>query len=99
MTMAMGKPDKPKINLRDKFISLLELPKEIVANLPLISIVGNEEIKIENYKNLIEYTQESIRINTSCGIFKIEGKKLILKHITAEAITVTGLVTKLEYIL
>ncbi len=87
------------LNIKNKISNMFELPKEIVLNLPLISIVGNQEINIENYKGVIEYTEMKIRINTSCGIFKIEGKNLSLKQITAEAITVTGVVTKLEYLM
>lgn len=86
-------------NIRKKITNMLELPKEIVLNLPLISVTGNEEIVIENYKGIIEYNEERIRINTSCGIIRIEGKSLHLKRITAENMTINGLITKLEYIL
>ncbi len=91
-----------KINTRHikkTITSMFELPKEIVFNLPLINVIGNEEINIENYKGIIEYNLERVRINTSCGIIKIEGKKLLLKQITAENISVTGSISKFEYIL
>ena len=78
---------------------MLELPKEIVFNLPLITVIGNEEINIENYKGVIEYNPERIRINTSCGVIKIQGEKLLLKQITAENISVAGIILKFEYIL
>jgi sporulation protein YqfC len=93
----MRKISKNKI--KKTITSMLELPKEIVFNLPLITVIGNEEINIENYKGIIEYNLERIRINTSCGIIKIEGKKLSLKQITAENICVNGSISKLEYIL
>lgn len=86
-------------NIRKKITAILELPKEIVLNLPLISVIGNEEINIENYKGIIEYNEERIRINTSSGIIRIEGKSLHLKRITAESMTINGIITKLEYIL
>lgn len=88
-----------KNNIKKTITSMLELPKEIVFNLPLITIIGSEEINIENYKGVIEYNLERIRINTSCGIIRIEGKKLALKQITAENISVSGSISKLEYIL
>lgn len=91
-----------KINtsrIKKTITSMFELPKEIVFNLPLINVIGNEEINIENYKGIIEYNLERVRINTSCGIIKIEGKKLLLKQITAENISVTGSISKFEYIL
>ena len=76
----------------------LALPKEIVLNLPLISLYGNEELNLENYKGVVEYTSERIRINTSKGILKIEGRNLLLKQVTSENISVTGGIVKIEYI-
>ena len=90
---------KKKMQIKSKITSLFELPTEVMLNLPLISITGSELVTIENYKGVIEYSEERVRINTSSGILKIEGKSLTLKQITAEEITVKGIVTKLEYLL
>ena len=76
----------------------LALPKEIMLNLPLISLYGNEELNLENYKGVVEYTSERIRINTSKGVLKIEGRNLLLKQVTSENISVTGGIVKIEYI-
>ena len=88
-----------KSNIKKTITSMLELPKEVVFNLPLITVIGNEEINIENYKGVIEYNLERVRINTSCGVIKIQGKKLLLKQITTENISVAGVISKFEYIL
>lgn len=94
----MKKIFKVNQNIKKKLVNTLELPKEIIFNLPLITMVGNEEINIENYKGVIEYSPEKIRINTECGVLKINGEKLSFKQITAENIIVTGVIQKLEYI-
>ena len=94
----MKKIFKGNQNIKKKLVNTLELPKEIIFNLPLITMVGNEEINIENYKGVIEYSPEKIRINTECGVLKINGEKLSFKQITAENIIVTGVIQKLEYI-
>ncbi len=85
-------------DIKKKIGAMMELPKEIMLNLPLISMIGNEEVMIENYKGIIEYTDERVRISTTAGIFRIEGKSLCLKQITSENIAVTGSIVKLEYI-
>ena len=94
----MKKIFKVNQNIKKKLVNALELPKEIIFNLPLITIVGNEEINIENYKGVIEYSPEKIRINTECGVLKINGEKLSFKQITAENIIVTGVIQTLEYL-
>ncbi|MCL2593295.1 MAG: sporulation protein YqfC [Defluviitaleaceae bacterium] len=85
--------------IRNKLTDMLELPKEVVLGLPLISIIGSEEISIENYKGIIEYTSERIRINTSCGVLKIEGRNMVLKQITSENMLITGSILKFEYLI
>jgi sporulation protein YqfC len=77
---------------------LFELPPEIILNLPMITLIGKDELSVENYKSIIEYGGETIRINTSCGIIKIEGRGLVLKQVTSENILVTGQILKFEYI-
>lgn len=91
--------EKNEKNLTKTVSAMLELPKEIMLNLPLITIIGKEDLTVENYKGIIEYTDEKIRLKTSCGILKIEGKKLCLKEITSENIAISGTITKFEYIL
>jgi sporulation protein YqfC len=91
-------PLPKELKIKNKITAILDLPKEIVLNLPLISVIGIEEFTIENYKGIIEYTEERMRISTSCGILKIEGKKLCLKQITAENIAITGTISKFEYL-
>ncbi len=87
------------MKIKSKITNMFDLPKEIVMNLPLITITGSEEIAIENFKGVIEYTPERIRINTSCGVLKIMGRGLLLKQVTSENILVTGNVAGLEYLL
>ena len=90
----MGKQEKVKREVT----AALALPKEIVLNLPLITLYGNEELNLENYKGVVEYTGERIRISTSKGILKIEGRNLLLKQVTSENISVTGGILRIEFI-
>jgi sporulation protein YqfC len=83
--------------VKREITAALALPKEIVLNLPLISMYGNEELKLENYKGVVEYTNELIRIATSIGILKIEGRGLLLKQVTTEKISVNGVIVKIEF--
>lgn len=86
-------------NIKNMFTKILELPKEAVIDLPVISIVGNEELTIENYKGVIEYSEEKIRINTTKGVVKIEGRSMFLKQITDDDIQVIGTIIKIEFMI
>jgi sporulation protein YqfC len=86
-------------NIKNVFAKVLEVPKEVVIDLPLISMIGNEELSIENYKGVIEYSEEKIRINTAKGVIKIEGRSMLLKEITDDDIQILGSILKIEFIM
>ena len=88
-----------KRGIKRSMSDAFELPREVVLNLPLISLTGREEAVIENYKGIIEYSQDTVRISTGAGVLKIQGKNLLLKHITAEDVSVTGGILKLEFLI
>jgi len=90
---------KRNTDIRGQIANLFELPKEIVLNLPLISVVGNQELNVENYKSVMEYSEEIVRINTSCGVLKVEGRKLVLRHMTSEVVTISGTLTDFQFII
>ncbi|NLV77271.1 MAG: sporulation protein YqfC [Tissierellia bacterium] len=86
--------DDFKYNISETF----ELPKDIVLDLPKIIMIGDLELHISNHKGIIEYTQETLRINSNIGILKVEGTNLELKTILSEEIIVTGNIEKIEII-
>ena len=82
------------MGFRRNMTEALELPKEILLHLPLISFIGQEEVTIENYKGILEYSEETVRIGTAAGILRLEGQGLCLKQLSAECMVVTGRVEK-----
>lgn len=91
----MGKNNKR--NIKEKVAEALTLPKEIVLDLPKITMIGNGQVFIENYKGVIEYDNERIRINTSKGIMKIFGESLEINTITTEEIFIKGYIKNIEF--
>lgn len=86
------------MGLRKNMAEALELPKEIMLNLPLITLVGREEITIENYKGILEYGAEAVRIGTAAGTLQMKGRNLCLKQLSAECMVVTGQIEELRFL-
>lgn len=89
---------EPKPDLKNRVTELLDLPKEVVLNVPKLTLLGDEELVIENYKGIIEYDIQKVRVNTGLGVIKIIGERLIIKEITSEDIMVNGKIKALEFI-
>ncbi len=86
------------MDLRRGVSEALDLPKEIMLDLPLISLMGREEITIENHKGILTYGEESIRIGTKAGTLSIRGENLGLKQLTTDVLVITGKVVALEFL-
>ena len=89
------KRKKPK--KYSKLDSLLEIPREVASSDVKITINGSDEMFIENYKNILEYQDILVKINTFEGTVTIYGFNLKLENMTDEDIKVTGKIDTIEF--
>ena len=89
------KRKKPK--KYSKLDNLLEIPREVVSSDIKITVNGFDEILIENYKNILEYQDILIKINTFEGAITIYGFNLKLEQMTDEDIKVKGKIDTIEF--
>jgi len=78
------------MKVKEKLTQALALPKEITLDMPLIIATGRGELNIENYKNLLEFSETKIRVHTSSGLLVVEGNGLLLRQMTTENLIITG---------
>ena len=80
-----------KINrISNKINNILEVPRELTDNNPKITIIGFDEMLIENYRGILEYEEFYIKINTIIGNVNINGFNLDLEQVTEDDILVKG---------
>ena len=72
-----------------KITAFLEMPEEIMTDKPRITILGFDELAIENYKNILEYDEIFIKVNTYIGVININGIGLKLIQMNKDDILVT----------
>lgn len=83
-----------KNGFREKLEKALEMPIELLNNYPRITVLGKESVFIENYKAIIEYEENLIRISNNVSIY---GKKLNVEEITADDVLVSGKIKTIEF--
>lgn len=79
-----------KVKKQNRFEELLEIPKEISSEKPKLTLMGFEELLVENYKNILEYQDFYVRLSTYIGIININGFELKLNEMTNDDILITG---------
>lgn len=87
-----------KESIQEQLTHALDIPTEVVTNMPVITLIGNKEINIENFSGLLEYTRQKIRLNTRAGILVIDGIELEAKNMTAERICIKGNILHITFV-
>jgi sporulation protein YqfC len=76
--------------IKRQMSDILEIPSDVMLDLPKIVIVGNLQVFIENHRGIVEYTSETVRINVSEYEVVVKGEDLLLRNILPEEISVDG---------
>lgn len=87
--------------MKKKYIKKIDralcIPEEVSLYTPKLTCMGFKKIMIENYKNILEYQDIFIRINTSIGIINISGMNLKMEEMTTDDIVVEGKIESLDF--
>lgn len=87
----------PEPSFREKIAEMWLIPKDTILGYSIISMVGNDELVIENHRGILEYNDQLIRIHTKKGQIKINGKTLHISHYTSEEMKVKGYISGIEF--
>lgn len=89
---------KKKMSMNmNRINEFLEIPAEVVSNIPKISILGFKEILIENYKNILEYENFYVKVNTHIGLINVNGFNLKLIQMNQDDIKITGKIDSIDF--
>lgn len=83
-------PRVPREKLARRLADMFELPRDIVLDLPKITLIGNIQAFVENHKGIIEYVPTRVRINTTRGELMVTGERLQIGNIGRDEIVVEG---------
>ncbi len=74
------------------------MPKDVILGAPILTVTGQMELLVENYRGILEYTDLMIRIQTKIGQIRISGRKLQIEYYTNDEMKITGKVTEIKYV-
>lgn len=89
--------EENKSTFRERFADAVDISKDIILDTALIKMIGNRELTLENYKGIVEYSDNCIRIKAKPNIIKITGTNLEIKTITQEMLYITGRILCFSY--
>lgn len=84
--------------LKVRMADAVNMPKDVVLGVPIITLTGQVELLIENYRGILEYTDQLIRVQTKSGQIRVQGKRLQIAYYTNDEMKVTGHIQSVEYL-
>lgn len=84
-------------NIKEYLSDKLDLPKDVILGLPQISMSGNRELLIDNYKSILEYSDTFMRIKAGGITVNISGRAISIENIGVNDIFLSGFFDKIEF--
>lgn len=76
----------------------MELPADVMMDLPRITMIGQLHIYIENHRGLLTFSDKEVRLLLKQGQLLIKGNAFVIKTILPEEIMLEGRIEHVQYI-
>lgn len=83
---------------KEIIVESLKLPKDTMLGASIVSITGNREAFIENYKGILEYTKDTIVLQGKNCRISFQGKQLSIDYYTNEDMKISGIIESIRYL-
>lgn len=76
----------------------MDLPADVMMDLPRITMIGNFHIYIENHKGVIRFMNNELHLRLTDGKLLIFGNDFVIKNILPEEILLEGVIRDVRFI-
>ncbi len=82
--------------MRESIPDIFDLPKDVVLDLPRITVVGDRQVLVENHRGIASYRPDLLSIGYSSGRVSIRGCRLSIASISKDEVLIEGRVTTIR---
>lgn len=76
---------------------VLDLPQDVLQELPRITLIGNKELYIENHRGVLHFSSGQLTIALANGSLEISGQELMIRNILGQELAVEGIIGEIRY--
>jgi sporulation protein YqfC len=91
------KMEEKREKINQAIADMLEIPRDLVLDIPRLTVIGQQELYLENHKGIIEYDLQRIRISLARGFLEVEGEGLEIKAIVPDEMIIYGQIRVIRY--
>lgn len=96
-TEPKGKTDMEKAVFFEELSSAIAIPQDVLGNLPIVTVTGRQLVHIENYKGIIQYQSDMVRVQTKAGVLCVSGKRLSIDYYSSDEMRISGHILEISY--
>lgn len=85
-----------KKHLLEHIAKAADLSTEPMPGKPLIEVVGDSSVLIENHCGVISYSMECVTIKTKQGCIIVRGAQLVLRRMSKDQLKISGTINDIE---
>ena len=76
----------------DELMNISQISNAPLPGVPLIEIVDNRRVLIENHSGMIAYEKTKICVKVGCGHIEVNGNDLILAKMSSDQLIINGII-------
>ncbi|MDQ0218261.1 sporulation protein YqfC [Peribacillus cavernae] len=85
-------------NIKKLLVRTIDLPQDVMMDLPRITMIGQLHIYIENHRGLLAFTDTEVRLMLKKGQLLIRGNEFVIRTILPEEIMLQGKIDQVFFI-
>ncbi len=93
----MARVKNIKKSIASKAENVFDVATGTLGDLPNITLYGTSMVEIDNFKALLDFSPNAVRLNTTDGILRIDGVSLQLAVMTDESISIKGSIKNISF--
>lgn len=82
---------------KENLAETLKIPRDLAFQDSVITLTGDTEILLENYRGILEYNQTNILVQTNRCRIRIQGEKLEVLYYTNDEMKISGKFSVISY--
>lgn len=89
---------KKLLQMKNWLTKQIDLPVDVLMDLPRITLVGQVHIYIENHRGLLVFTDREVRLLLKHGQLLIKGQSFVIKTILPEELLLEGIIEQVTFL-
>mgnify|MGYP001432942362 FL=1 len=77
---------------------ILDLPQDVVFDLPRLTMIGNRQLYVENHRGVLHFSNDRLQLGLTKGRLEVTGTELVIRAIMPDELFVEGIISDIRYV-